>query len=132
MGKGIETIKLINIHDPSKSLEVDAIIDSGATMLALPQNVIEQLALRKEREVKVRYADNHSDDKSIYGVVKLELAGRSDAFEAISENVGAPPLVGQVVLEVLDLLIDSKSRKLIPNPLSPDMPMMEILTSQMS
>jgi clan AA aspartic protease len=127
MGKVIEKIKLTNIFDPSKSVEIDAVIDSGATMLALPQNVVEQLALRKHREVKVRYADNHSDDKSIYGIVELELSGRSAQFEVLAEPAGATPLVGQVVLEILDLLIDAKSRKLIPNPLSPEMPMMEIL-----
>jgi hypothetical protein len=55
------------------------------------------------------------------------LAGRTGLFEILAEPVGATPLVGQVVLEILDLLIDSKGRKLIPNPLSPEMPMMEIL-----
>ncbi|MFQ5628046.1 MAG: hypothetical protein ACE5I1_04730 [bacterium] len=127
MGKVIEKVKLTNFVDPSKSVEIDAVIDSGATMLALPQDIIDRLALRKEREVRVRYADNHADDKGIYGVVRVEIAGRSGAFEALAENVGAPALVGQVVLEILDLLIDAKGRKLIPNPESPEMPMMEIL-----
>ena len=127
MRKVVEKIRLTNIFDPSQTVEIDAVIDSGATMLALPQDVVERLALRKHREVKVRYADNHSDDKSIYGVVELELSGRSAQFEALAEPAGAIPLVGQVVLEILDLLIDPTGRKLIPNPLSPEMPMMEIL-----
>jgi predicted aspartyl protease len=127
MGKVMEKIKLTNIFDPSKSVEIDAVIDSGATMLALPQDVIDQLALRKDREVKVRYANNHREDKSIYGIVKLELAGRSGNFEVLAENVGTPPLVGQVVLEILDLLIDAKGRRLMPNPESPEMPMVEVL-----
>ncbi len=127
MGKVIEKIKLTNIFDPSKSVEIDAVIDSGATMLALPQDVVEQLALQKDRDVRVRYANNHSEGKSIYGFVRLELAGRRGNFDVLAEPTGATPLVGQVVLELLDLLIDSKSRKLIPNPLSPEMPMMEIL-----
>ncbi len=127
MGKVIEKIKLTNIFDPSKFVEIDAVIDSGATMLALPQDVVDKLALQKDREVRVRYANNHSEDKSIYGVAKLELAGRRGNFDVLAEPIGATPLVGQVVLELLDLLIDSKSRKLIPNPLSPELPMMEIL-----
>jgi len=127
MGKVIEKIKLTNIFDPSKMVEIDAVIDSGATMLALPQDVVERLGLQKRREVKVRYANNHSEDKSIYGVLEAELVGRTAVFEALAEPTGATPLVGQVVLEILDLLIDPKGRKLIPNPLSPEMPMMEIL-----
>jgi predicted aspartyl protease len=127
MGKVIEKIKLTNIFDPSKFVEIDAVIDSGATMLALPQDVVDQLALRKHREVKVRYANNHAEDKSIYGVVELKLAGRAAQFEALAEPIGATPLVGQVVLEILDLLIDAKGRKLVPNPQSPEMPMIELL-----
>lgn len=127
MGKVIEKIKLTNIFDPSKFVEIDAVIDSGATMLALPQDVVDKLALQKDREVRVRYANNHGEDKSIYGVAKLELAGRRGNFDVLAEPIGATPLVGQVVLELLDLLIDAKSKKLIPNPLSPELPMMEIL-----
>ncbi|MDZ7289928.1 MAG: hypothetical protein ONB44_10085 [candidate division KSB1 bacterium] len=127
MGKVIEKVKLTNIFDPSKSVEIDAVIDSGATMLALPQDVIDQLGLLKDREVKARYADKHREDKSIYGIVQLDVAGRSGKFEVLAENVGTPPLVGQVVLEILDLLIDAKSRKLTPNPESPEMPMVEVL-----
>ncbi|MCI0690572.1 hypothetical protein L0337_01045 [candidate division KSB1 bacterium] len=127
MGKVIEKIKLTNIFDPSKFVEIDAVIDSGATMLALPQDVVDKLALQKDREVRVRYVNNHSEGKSIYGVAKLELAGRRGNFDVLAEPIGATPLVGQVVLELLDLLIDAKSKKLIPNPISPEMPMMEIL-----
>jgi predicted aspartyl protease len=127
MGKVIEKIKLTNVFDVSKSVEIEAIIDSGATMLALPQDVVDRLTLRKHRETKVRYANNQYEDKSIYGIVEVELAGRIGNFDVLAESTGATPLVGQVVLEILDLLIDPKGRKLIPNPLSPEMPMMELL-----
>jgi len=127
MGKVIEKIKLTNVFDVSKSVEIEAVIDSGVTMLALPQDVVDRLALRKHRETKVRYANNQYEDKSIYGVVEVELAGRTGNFDVLAERTGATPLVGQVVLEILDLLIDTKGRKLIPNPLSPEMPMMELL-----
>ena len=127
MGKVIEKIKLTNVFDPSKSAEIDAVIDSGATMLALPQDVVDQLALRKHREARVRYANNSYEDKFIYGVVEVELMGRIGNFDVLAEPVGATPLVGQVVLEILDLLIDAKGRKLVPNPQSPEMPMVELL-----
>ncbi|MDI6641450.1 MAG: hypothetical protein QME68_03955 [Elusimicrobiota bacterium] len=37
------------------------------------------------------------------------------------------PLLGQIVLEDLDIWIDSKNGKLMPNPESPDMPMLDEL-----
>lgn len=55
-------------------------------------------------------------------IEKIELTN----IFVLAEPIGATPLVGQVVLELLDLLIDPKSRKLIPNPKSPEMPMREI------
>ena len=47
MGKVIEKVKLTSLFDPTKSVEVEAIIDTSATMLVLPQSIVEQLHLRK-------------------------------------------------------------------------------------
>ena len=40
---------------------------------------------------------------------------------------GATPLIGQVQLEVLDLIVDPKSRGLRVNPESPDVPLMDLM-----
>ena len=79
------------------------------------------------REVKVRYANNKVETKPIYGVVNIELKGRSANLDVLVEEKGSQPLIGQVLLELLDLIVEPKTRKLIPNPASPEMPMMEIL-----
>ena len=42
----------------------------------------------------------------------------TEALEGAPE--GMPPLLGQIPLEALDLLIDSKNQRLILNPESPD------------
>ncbi|MCW3138622.1 MAG: hypothetical protein N2V76_09485 [Methanophagales archaeon] len=123
----IENIKVINIFEPEKEIELEAVIDTGATMLVLPQNVIDKLNLRKMREVKVRYANNKTEIKSIYGVVTVEICGRAGEFNVLAEPEGAQPLVGQIILEQLDLIVDPSTRKVIPNPRSPDMPMVEVL-----
>ena len=125
MGKVIEKIKVI--IEPEREIELEAVIDTGATMLVLPQNVIDKLNLRKMREVKVRYANNKTEIKSIYGVVTVEMCGRAGEFNVLAEPEGAQPLVGQIILEQLDLIVDPSTRKVIPNPRSPDMPMVEIL-----
>lgn len=127
MGKVIEKVKITNLLDPTNSIEVEAVIDTGATMIVLPQNIVNKLKLRKIREVKVRYANNSIESKSIYGVVTIEIKGRTGNFDVLAEAEGSQPLIGQVVLEVLDLVVDPKTRTLIPNPASPEMPMVEIL-----
>ncbi|MCU4139282.1 MAG: putative aspartyl protease [Methanophagales archaeon] len=111
-------------------MEVEAVIDTGATMVVLPRDIVEELGLRKMREVKVRYANNKVETKPIYGVVNIELKGRSANLDVLVEEKGSQPLIGQVLLELLDLIVEPKTRKLIPNPASPEMPMMEILMAK--
>ena len=127
MGKVVEKVKLISLFELKKSMEVDAIIDTGATMLVLPQDVIEELGLRKIGERRVRYANNQIQIKSVYRGVILELKGRDGIFDVLGEFEGSEPLVGQIVLEALDLIVDPITKTVIPNPRSPDMPMTEIL-----
>ncbi len=127
MGKAIERIRVTNVFDTSRSKELDAVVDTGAMMLVLPSDVIDELKLRKVRDVSVRYANNTRQSKTIYGIVALDLHGRSGNFDVIEEVAGAQPLVRQIVLEELDLVVECKGRGLIPNPESPDMPLLEIL-----
>lgn len=127
MGKVIEKVKLTSLLDPTKSIEVEAVIDTGATMLVLPQNIVQELNLRKMRETTVRYANNTREVKPIYGVVTLEIQGRAGEFNVLEEPEDSQPLVGQIVLEQLDLVIEPGTRRIISNPRSPEMPIVEIL-----
>jgi len=98
-------------------------------MVVLPQNIVDQLRLKKIREVRVKYANNKTELESIYGVVTIEIKGRTGNFDVLAEGEGSQPLIGQVVLEILDLVVDPRTRSLTPNPLSPEMPMVEILSA---
>jgi hypothetical protein len=46
----------------------------------------------------------------------IELMGRKENFDVIEVPESVPNLLGQVPLEVLDLVVDSRGPKLIPNP----------------
>jgi len=127
IGKVVGKIKVINVFEPERAIEIEAVIDTGATMLVLPQNAIDELHLKKMREVKVRYANNKTEIKSIYGIVTVEMCGRAGEFNVLAEPEGAQPLVGQIILEQLDLVVDPSTREVIPNPRSPEMPMVEVL-----
>lgn len=127
MGKIIEKVRLMSLFNPEKSVEIDAVIDTGATMMVLPQNIVDELNLKKLRETTVKYANNQRQKKTIYGGLLIEIKGRIGNFDTIAEEEGTEPLVGQIVLEELDLVIEPGARKLIPNPRSPDIPMVEIL-----
>jgi len=127
MGKVIEKLRLTNVFEPKKTAEVEAVIDTGATMLVLPLALVRRLGLKKRSEVTVRYANGATDVRPVYGVVQTEIKGRVGDFDVLAEADGAQPLVGQIVLEQLDLVVDPKKRKVLPNPQSPDLPMVEVL-----
>ena len=53
------------------------------------------------------------------GVI-VEIAGRNTLDEAMV--LGDEVLIGQTVLEKLDLFVDCDGRRLVPNPAHPDYP----------
>jgi len=132
MGKVTEKVRVVNLLDRTKSAEIEAVVDTGATMLVLPEDVVVQLGLERVEEVKVRYANNHVETKQIYGIVTLEMKGRTGNFDVLAEAEGSQPLIGQMVLERLDMVVEPSTRRVIPNPRSPDMPMVEILMATTS
>ena len=127
MGRVTEKIKLTNVLDPTKSVEVEALVDTGAMMLVLPQDIVDELGLKKIKDVRVRYANNETEDRPMYRVVTVEINGREGDFDVIAEPRGSQPLLGQIPLEQLDLIVDPVARKVLPNPRSPDVPMVDLL-----
>ena len=124
MGRAVEKVKFTNFVT-GKSVVVDALIDTGATMVSLPQDVVEELGLRKMREATVRCGDNRREVKPVCGVVTAEISGRSGDFDVVREPEGSEPVVGQLALQQLDLLVDAGGERVVPNPRSPDVPMVE-------
>jgi clan AA aspartic protease len=94
---------------------VEALVDTGATRLCLKPSVIEELGLQRVDAVRSR-TTNGEAIRFKYEPVQLELMGRKENFDVIEVLESVPNLLGQVPLEVLDLVVDSKGQKLIPNP----------------
>lgn len=127
MGKVMARIKISNHDDDSRNVELEALVDTGATMMVVPMDIVRKLGLAKVTTRTVRYADNRQAERTIYGPASIELMGRTAHFDVLAERVGSQPLIGQVVLELLDLVVNPRERRLMPNPLSPDSPMVDLL-----
>lgn len=110
-----------------RKLEAVGLLDTGATRLILPQDIVDKLGLETSRKVTVVYGDNRKGEKKIAGVVSVQIDNRTEETSCIVEETGAKILIGQIVLEGMDLYVDFKSGKLIPRPGYEDMPLMEIL-----
>ena len=126
MGEVVVTIKLTNYGDlvlhnrglskkKPRQVEVESLVDTGATRLYLKPSVIKTLGLQRVDAVRSR-TTNGDAIRFKYEPVQLELLGRKENFDVIEIPESVPNLLGQVPLEVLDLVVDSKRQKLVPNP----------------
>ena len=92
----------------------DAIVDTGATRLALPEPLIEQLGLTPVRSTK-SLTTNGVVEWTVYASVEFTVLGRTDNIQVTDLPANVPVLVGHVILELLDLCLDIK-KGLIYNP----------------
>jgi predicted aspartyl protease len=93
---------------------IPGVVDSGAAMLVLPQAVVKPLGLPLGNRVTVRSADGRRAQRREAKGVSLKLLGREDTFTAIVEPKPPNALIGAIVLEALDLLVDCKAQRVIP------------------
>ena len=105
---------------------VDGVVDTGATMLVLPEDVVGQLGLRTRRQVTVAYANDYRELRQVAGPVTVQIGNRSMNADCIIGPPSSEPLIGQIVLEALDLVADCGNRTLAPRPDSPDTPLLKL------
>lgn len=138
MGEIVVEITLENFFDRILMLEskleannirqhhMSALVDTGAVMLALPQDVIEKLGLKKVRKVIVTYADERREERDVFAPVYLQIGNRPLVTEAVAGPPLSEALIGQVILEELDLLVDCQNQTLLPRPESPIYPSLKM------
>jgi len=120
-------IKLVNQDDltrvkdgtikPEKVRQIivkDALVDSGASRLSLPEPIIKQLGLHPVDKTRSRTA-NGIVERTVYSEVRYTVLERTDAMQVTDLPDNCPVLVGHMVMEHLDLYLDMK-RGLIYNP----------------
>lgn len=106
--------------------QMDAIVDTGAVMLALPQEVVEELKLEVFRTVVVTYADERKEERPVAGPVIIKTGKRFMNTDCIVGPPLSEALIGQVILEELDLIPDCQKQTLNPRPESPIYPSLKM------
>jgi clan AA aspartic protease len=139
MGKVVTLLKLKNLVDEQnaqrgliplaevRSLELEALVDRGATTLVLPEDAVTALGLSELRRSDVRLADGSTRRVPWVTGLLIEILGRNMSCHALVMPAGSTPLIGQIPLEALDLVVDPKSREVTVNPASPDIPLLDAL-----
>src|SRR5688500_14739233 len=95
MGKVVNRIQIINNTDADlaregrqppetvRRVEVDALVDTGATMMVIPADVVARLGLPIRGTRKVRYANGQSAEIPWVGSVGLVICGREMTCDAL-------------------------------------------------
>lgn len=113
-------------EDEIRSLIVTGLVDTGARMLFLPQDLVERLGLTTRRTTRVRYADGRQEEVPMAGPLSITIQGRTMESNCLVGPANGEVLIGQIELERLDFLINCAERTLVPNPASPDMPLLPV------
>lgn len=98
-----------------RSIEIEALVDTGATFLCLPSSAIAALGLSL-LETRRAVTANGIVERRVHAGARLTIMGRTCPLDVMELPEGTPALLGYVPIEILDLQPDPKSQRLIPNP----------------
>lgn len=113
MGTTTVTIKVKNPGDPSKVVEGQFLVDSGAAYTVLPQRFVKKLGLTPSYSQKFVLADGKIVERKI-GKAFIEFQGRETAVPVVLGKEKDSSLLGVLTLEALGLALDPFERKLYP------------------
>ena len=94
----------------------DMIVDTGAVAVSLPASLIDQLGLPVEREVLVTRSDGTKITVALHNDLSVTINDRRALTQCLAKPEDYPLLLGQLVLEQIDYIVDCKNQKMIPNP----------------
>ena len=139
MGKVLTTVTITNRADQIRAEESiileeeirtitlnNMLVDTGATMLCLPSELVTQLGLKFLREVDVSTASGLKKAR-IFRDAVLSLYDREGTFECLELPGGTEPLLGVIPLEALGLELDLQKQQVRVLPMGPSKTYLTIL-----
>jgi predicted aspartyl protease len=93
----------------------DALVDTGPTFISLPKGLIEHLGLQQFGTRRDR-ATAGVVQSNVYDAVRLTVQGRQCTADVAEVPDDCPILIGQLPLEALDFVVDTRGQRLIGNP----------------
>ncbi|MGH8558619.1 MAG: retroviral-like aspartic protease family protein [Methylococcales bacterium] len=121
MGLTYANLKLTNLFD-RQSVEVKALVDTGATFMCVTEAVALQLGfdLTEVSRQVVALADGHL--RSVPKIAPIEIAFENRTYVTEAVVLGNECLLGVIPLEAMDLVIDRRRKTVVVNPEHPNYP----------
>jgi len=119
MGLCSAKIRLRNPRLPElDAVEIDALADTGALHLCIPEHIRLQLKLEEIDKKEVTLADRSGRLAPYVGPIELRYKNRIGFAGALV--LGDTPLLGAIPMEDMDLVVAPKTREVMVNPTSPN------------
>ena len=109
-----------------RNIKLDALVDTGAVMVLLPQDAVEALGVKILGKTIVTLANEEKVELSVSGQICLTIGGRKWATDCLVGPPRCEPLIGQLVMERLDLIVDPLKQTITPRPESPFLPCLKL------
>ena len=105
----------LGLHEVRTVTVEDALVDTGATGLSVPQTLLGTLGLKHLRNRTAMTASGPAEVR-VFGSVRLTIQGRDCPLDVTELPDGCPVLIGQLPLEAMDWVVDMTNRRVIGNP----------------
>ncbi|MBI4004831.1 aspartyl protease family protein [Candidatus Roizmanbacteria bacterium] len=113
MGVTYVRLNVKNPQHPSKTLEREFLVDSGATYSVVPKKELKELGIKPHRKQEFTLADGTKVRREI-GDAIFEYEGIRGAAPIVFGEKGDSTLLGVFTLEALGLILDPFQRKIKP------------------
>ena len=119
MGVARAKIRLENPKRPDlQAIEVEALADTGAPFLCIPDNIRIQLQLEATSQKEVATADGRRSLQPYVGPIRIQFENRECYVGAVV--LGDDVLLGAVPMEDMDLVVIPSARRVAVNPEHPN------------
>ena len=99
--------------DGQRSLEIEAMVDTGASYTIVPANLLRDLGVSPIDKISLVLADGRPVEYDL-GEARASINGRSIPTLVVFGNDGARALLGAYTLEGLRLAVDPAHGRLVP------------------
>ncbi len=121
MGPIYTDITLSNpLRPQDKAMTVNALVDTGALHLCIPQHVANQLGVEVLEMREVTLADGERQRVPYVGPIKLTFDNRNCFGGAMV--LGDLPLLGAIPMEDFDIVVHPAKLTVVVNPENPNIP----------
>jgi predicted aspartyl protease len=120
MGRIVSFVKIASLSDPSKTLQCEALVDTGASYMILPSAWRDRLGGLEEIEtLELETTTQETTQGRICGPVRIQIEGFRPIYNEVCfvdmkpKDGSYEPLIGYIVLEQSAAAVDVLGHRLI-------------------